>query len=253
MNDRGSEVWERQDFPPWSIKVLLLGTVGILVLSGIVGGLVIYVVSYVDSHYNLELNTEERFFLFTMPSYVIYMGLTLAFIVLQLKKNLFTLKDVWVSSKIQPSHIGVGLLIGVILISLQILVSKATTGQVPPPPLSEIRFDWRFTLGIELLAKASIVGFVEEIFFRGLVYRTLRIHFQVTKATLFSAIIFALFHLDFILNPLAMTYVFLFGIVAAVLFERTKSLNTCVAFHFANNTTEPVIRYMTYVIPFQQG
>ncbi len=253
MNDREFAVWERQDFPPWSIRTLLVWTVGILVLSGIVGGLVIYLVSYVDSHYNLELNTEERFFLFTMPSYAIYMGLTFAFIFLQLKKNSFSLKDVWVSSKIQPLHIGVGLLIGVILMSLQILASKATTGQVTPPPLSAIRFDWRLTLGIELLAKASIVGLVEEIFFRGLVYRTLRIHFSVTKATLLSAIIFALFHLDYILNPLAITYVFLFGIVATGLFERTRSLNTCVAFHFASNTTEPVIRYLTYVIPFQQG
>ena len=36
MNDRGSEVWERQNFPPWSIKVLLLWLVGFLVLSGVV-------------------------------------------------------------------------------------------------------------------------------------------------------------------------------------------------------------------------
>ena len=49
--------------------------------------------------------------------------------------------------------------------TFQILINNAVTGQDILSPKYSIYFDWRIALGIELLASAFMVGFVEELFF----------------------------------------------------------------------------------------
>ena len=249
MNDRGSEVWERQDFPPWSIKVLLFWLVGFLVLSGVVAIFFSYGVSYLNIYYELYLNPGEHYFSITMPSHIAYKGLIFLFIFLQLKKTSFSLENIWISYELQPKHIGLGLLIGVLLMSLQLLIHKANTGQATLPPLYPIRFDWHIALGTELLAFVIMAGLVEEILFRGVIYQALRKRFSLARSLIFSTLIFALFHLDFVLNPYAMIYVVFFGLIAAFLFEQTRSLNICIFFHIAGNATEVLVRYLTHIIP----
>ena len=91
MNDREFAVWERQDFPPLSIKVLLLWLVGFLALSGAVAIFFTYSVSYLMSNYNIELNPGEHYFSITLPSHIAYKGLIFLFIFLQSKKLWFQL------------------------------------------------------------------------------------------------------------------------------------------------------------------
>jgi membrane protease YdiL (CAAX protease family) len=133
--------------------------------------------------------------------------------------------------------------------SLQLLIHKANTGQATLPPLYPIRFDWHIALGTELLAFVIMAGLVEEILFRGVIYQALRKRFSLARSLIFSTLIFALFHLDFVLNPYAMIYVVFFGLIAAFLFEQTRSLNICISFHIAGNATEVLVRYLTHIIP----
>lgn len=248
MNDRGSEVWERQDFPPWSIKVLLLWLVGFLVLSGVVAIFFAYGVSYLNIYYELHLNPGEHYFSITMPSHIAYKGLIFLFIFLQLKKTSFSLENIWISYELHMRHVVIGLLVGTLLMSLQLLIHKANTGQATLPPLYPIRFDWHIALGTELLAFVIMAGLVEEILFRGVIYQALRKRFSLAISLLLSTTIFALFHIDLILNPYAITYVIFFGVIAAFLFEQTRSLNICISFHIAGNATEVLVRYLTHII-----
>ncbi len=242
-----------QAFPSWSLRSLFMWLVGFTVFSGVIAGLFSYAVVNINFQYGLELNSAEMFFSIAMPSYIMYMGLIFAFIVYQLRRKSHSLEDAWVSYDFQPQHIVIGLLLGMLLMSLQILAYKVQTGMYMPPPESAIRLDWRLALGTELLAKAFIPGLVEEILFRGIFYQTLRIRFSKVNAVVLSAIIFTLFHIEYMymLNPLAMAYVFLFGLIAATLFERTRSLNICIAFHVAGNALERVIFYLMHIIPAQ--
>ena len=107
--------------------------------------------------------------------------------------------------------------------------------------------------GIEFIVMACMIGLVEEVLFRGILYRALHKQFSTVKATILSALIFMLYHLDHILTynfPLLVQF-FLFGIIAAILFERTRSLNVCICFHFSYNTMGRVVYYLAHIIPAQ--
>ncbi len=249
MNDREFAVWERQDFPPWSIKVLLLWLVGFLALSGVVAIFFAYGVSYLNIYYELYLNPGEHYFSITMPSHIAYKGLIFLFIFLQLKKTSFSLENIWISYELHMRHVVLGLLVGTLLMSLHLLIHRAITGQMVPPPQYPMRFVWYITLSIELVSVDIIAGIVEEILFRGIIYQALRKYYSLAISLLLSTTIFALFHIDLILNPYAITYVIFFGVIAAFLFEQTRSLNICISFHIAGNATEVLVRYLTHIIP----
>lgn len=80
--------------------------------------------------------------------------------------------------------------------------------------------------GVALCLSAPIV---EEIFFRGLLYRSLRNRLPVLPAALIVAVIFALGHTQYPL--LERPQQAIFGFVACLLYERTRSLLPCIALH----------------------
>jgi membrane protease YdiL (CAAX protease family) len=70
----------------------------------------------------------------------------------------------------------------------------------------------------------------EEIFFRGLLYRTLRNRLPVLPGAVMSGLIFAAVHgLSYPINTLPSRVVF--GIIACLLYERTSSLLPGIALH----------------------
>jgi membrane protease YdiL (CAAX protease family) len=83
------------------------------------------------------------------------------------------------------------------------------------------------------LYAAILAPFTEEFAFRGLLYTALRKKVGFYYATLISAIIFAAIHLD--LN--SFIPILAIGIVLAVIFERTKSLQACFLLHLLWNTS----------------
>jgi len=87
--------------------------------------------------------------------------------------------------------------------------------------------------GVVLLILVVVVAapIVEEIFFRGLVLRTLRRRFNDTWAIVISSAVFAAAHFE----PLQFPALFVFGLVAAVLATRTGRLGPGIWAHVAFN------------------
>lgn len=76
-----------------------------------------------------------------------------------------------------------------------------------------------------------IAPIVEELFFRGYLYQIMRKYVHIGWASVLSASIFALFHLEFqVFIP-----IFILGLVLNWLFQRSGSLWTPIAFHMVNN------------------
>jgi membrane protease YdiL (CAAX protease family) len=88
--------------------------------------------------------------------------------------------------------------------------------------------------GLAILSAVFVVGvapFVEELFFRGFVYQSLRSRMGVIGAALSSGLIFGAIHFkpEFLV-PLAVL-----GVVLALLMEKTGSLWPCILVHAFNN------------------
>ena len=73
----------------------------------------------------------------------------------------------------------------------------------------------------------------EELFFRGLVFKSFLERYSVRKAVVASSLLFALFHL----NPWQAIVAFPIGVLNAWLVLRTGSLVPGMLAHFATNTT----------------
>lgn len=87
---------------------------------------------------------------------------------------------------------------------------------------------------MQSLIVAGICGPIcEEIFFRGFVFAGLLRRFNKAGATIGSAGLFALFHVD----PATYIPVFIFGIVLAWLYQQTRSIWPCIVVHGLHNLT----------------
>ena len=253
MKNKEFNVEKKRDFPPWPISTLLTWLIGALIFSIILAKPLVYAVSYMNTKYSLDLDLGEQFFYTIMLLYIIHTGFICAFIIFQLRRTSYSLGDVWLSFNFKPKHIAISLLLGTILLVLQLLVHKTLTGLFMELPTYDMHLDWRIALGIELMVMACMISFVEEILFRGILYQALHKQFSTVKAIILSAFIFMLYHVDHILTynfPLLAQF-FLFGIVASILFERTRSLNVCICFHFSYNATGRIVYYLAHIIPEQ--
>lgn len=100
------------------------------------------------------------------------------------------------------------------------------------------RLSWDGALGMLILGGVA-VPFAEELFFRGVIYRFIRVRWGVLAATLISAILFGVLHGDISIAGAT----FVMGIVLAWFFERTKSLWPSVAIHITNNSVKILLLY----------
>jgi membrane protease YdiL (CAAX protease family) len=71
----------------------------------------------------------------------------------------------------------------------------------------------------------------EEVFFRGLLYNSLKHRLNVTAAIVLSGLVFALIHL----GPLAVIGIFPMGMALAYVYEKTRSLWVTICMHATNN------------------
>ncbi|MQA99251.1 MAG: CPBP family intramembrane metalloprotease [Actinobacteria bacterium] len=129
-----------------------------------------------------------------------------------------------------PITVGLQLVLGIIVFASSPLLGE-------PPSASE-----QLVLGgspalsvgevVLLLVDAALIApFVEELIFRGLVYRYLRGRWNVIGAVIVSSALFAATHLIVPLMPV----LFALGIVLARITERYRSLYPAVAVHGLNN------------------
>jgi membrane protease YdiL (CAAX protease family) len=107
------------------------------------------------------------------------------------------------------------------------------TRSVHPPPIHRVfaGIADHSTPVIALTGLAAVVGapVVEEIFFRGFLYRSLRNRMSIAPACLIVGLIFGLGHTQY---PLLVRPVLgAFGVIACLLYERTGSLLPGIAMH----------------------
>ena len=125
--------------------------------------------------------------------------------------------------------------VGLVLLGLfvYVLLSVLWTSLVHLPPVRSA-FDGiadQSTIVIVLTGFATAVGapVVEEIFFRGFLYRSLRNRLSIAPASLIAGAMFALVHTQYSL--LERPEQLIFGVIAALLYERTGSLLPGIAMH----------------------
>ncbi|MEM8673384.1 MAG: CPBP family intramembrane glutamic endopeptidase [Cyanobacteria bacterium P01_G01_bin.67] len=85
---------------------------------------------------------------------------------------------------------------------------------------------------------------MEEIFFRGLIFQKLAIRKGIIQGLSISAILFAAIHFRFDVIPL-----FIMGIIASLIYFKTKQLATPIIYHFAYNLIVVVRRLFYQLFP----
>lgn len=236
-------------FPPWSVEAMIAWALGSIVLSYLMGLLFGWLTAHANLHFQLGLNEGGIVFMSGHAALIAHALLVFFFILFCLKRTGFSLRDVWGSFFTTPGQLGLALFSGAALMAVVILLSKAIIEQPNYPPTDLLPLDWCFLLSMEVATNTAVIGLAEEVFFRGLLYQTLRQRAPAETAALISAILFTALHVHYLADPMRMVSVFLVGIVAALFFERTHSLSTCIAFHLSANTTVVANYYLTHFMP----
>ena len=89
------------------------------------------------------------------------------------------------------------------------------------------------SLGLQLLVVAIIAPVVEEVIYRGLVYRRLRHSFGNISAIIASSILFGVLHGNLVQG----IYASISGIVLAYIYYKKENIFLCIAYHMAANTS----------------
>ncbi len=97
---------------------------------------------------------------------------------------------------------------------------------------------------LQIISVAIIVPILEELLFRGIVYKRLRGYMKTEIAIVVSALFFGLFHL----NVVQGLYAFIIGLLLAYVYEKYKSIWAPILFHIAANS---VSIFLTEVIEEQ--
>lgn len=92
---------------------------------------------------------------------------------------------------------------------------------------------------VSVLTVGICAALFEELICRGIIMRGLLNHISPSKAIIWSALIFAVMHL----NPWQAIPAFVFGIFFGWIYYRTHCLWATIFLHFVNNTTATLISY----------
>lgn len=144
-----------------------------------------------------------------------------------------TAKDFW--KNVKRGIVGYLALIPILFAILLVLSFAAQFFSYEPEPQAVVQIYLKGSsdniLFIFTLFVALVGPVIEEIFFRGFTYTAFRDRFGVRWATIASAFLFALLHMNFI----AFIPIFFLGVFLAVLFEKTRSLVPSMTVHMTHN------------------
>ncbi len=137
-----------------------------------------------------------------------------------------------------------GLLYGVLLFAvsslLEFLLSQVGVQQTQGVMFQSVTRASPRQFALVLLAGAVVAPIVEEIYFRGYVFRAYLDQKGIWQAFFFSAGLFALVHLDLA----ALIPIFAVGFILAYLYYRTGSIVPCMVAHAVNNTAAFALLYL---------
>ena len=215
---------------PWSIRrlvlYLILYLIGITTYSFLCGFLLTHLGPFV------EWNLTALDLYYVGQTHIYLTALLGSFVLIRwwCKRVGLSIKLIW--------GIGIG--------QVRFIISAITLGTC-------LTFVWaqelnqQTRLPSEMLFYSSIIGMgfvgplVEELYFRGILYRVLRGRFRAIAAILISATIFAAYHIHYWLDDVSMVFVWVYGVITAYFVERTNSLTASFVFHIIANLTHIVI------------
>jgi membrane protease YdiL (CAAX protease family) len=161
-------------------------------------------------------------------AYVVTLGGTILFANKQFKK--------YNSKTTEPVHkLNMGVLALIVLLTPFMMVILDPLNVILPLP------DW-FENMIKDLIRPNAISFItigiapailEEILCRGIVLKGMLKNYSPTKAILWSALFFGIFHM----NPWQAVPAFIIGIALGWIYYRTRSLIPCMLIHAINNST----------------
>ena len=126
---------------------------------------------------------------------------------------------------------GYGVAIGIYLLTVPVL------GKGPDIDVFRVTSLWRLLL--VFVCGALLPGICEETLFRGAIQGILQ-RKGASKAVVYSALLFAAFHV----NPWSFLPAFFLGVVFGILVARTNSTVPAITAHIANNATAFIVQFM---------
>lgn len=90
---------------------------------------------------------------------------------------------------------------------------------------------------VQFIAMGLLAPMVEELLFRGLVYKRLKMYYDVTVAAYISALIFGISHM----NLLQGIYGFIMGMFFAYIYEKYGNIYNVIVMHMAVNVTSVIM------------
>jgi membrane protease YdiL (CAAX protease family) len=166
-----------------------------------------------------------------------------------LRRHNYSWKDIGITS-INNRWLLATLLITIIVIPLSGLITVAVMLALGLPlenPQLEfiIPQDLSWISGIALFILGGIlVPIAEEVFFRGVIYKSLRERLGVATGVILSSLIFGLVHIDIAIAVTA----FILGIIIALVYEYSKSLLTAILIHVINNSVKLFLIYLLLIL-----
>jgi len=111
----------------------------------------------------------------------------------------------------------------------------------PGKPLNVKNYPFGY-LAVDFIASCLVAPVIEEILFRGIILRSFLNQYDPKKAIIWSAVIFAVAHLNIYQLPVA----FVGGCMIGWVYYRTKSLWLCILAHACHNTIMTIQYYYTH-------
>ena len=135
-------------------------------------------------------------------------------------------------------HVLRGVLIAVVFTAVNLMLSLAQIG-IPHPNLHSLTWN-------NIINTSFMIGFVEEVPFRGFIFQKLNERYTLVTATVLSALLFLAIHLPgwislHLLTPHDVVFVFAFGILMVIVFRLSKSLWGPILSHSLNDLLAAVI------------
>ena len=148
--------------------------------------------------------------------------------------------------KNNPIHLLWVFLIGVLMshglsILLSILPLDNLIGSYEAVENEVFSASWIFVV----IRAVIVTPVVEELIFRGLIFRRMKEYTSFWPAAIVSSVLFGIYHMNLIQG----IYAFLFGIIICILYDRYNHLAAAVLVHFGANLLSVILSYAQIAYP----
>ena len=220
---------------PWSIPRVLFWLFLYFLSSIVVNDLTYLLILYLNSTFRWELTITE--FIQIIPIYTTWILIPGGCLFLQRKCNhaALSIRDIWGNHSLPIWNTLSAILLGCIFSFIWSDVNINFSVYLQAKHVRSINFfNHMITMGF-------LIPFIEELYFRGILYRVFCKHLLRWVAMVFSIIIFVLYHIQYWSNPIHFIFVFICGLITTLCAEQTRSLTIGFVFHATLNLTSIVI------------